>query len=436
MPKLIAIAGYGLEGQSAYRYLSRLYPSAKFVIYDQKATPKMPIPEGAELVCGEVDFKAIRADLIIRTPSISPRRFLSGANVTSVTNLFFEKCPAPIIGVTGTKGKGTTCGLITSILRAAGKKVHLVGNIGKPALDIIDEVEPDDVVVYELSSFQLWDVQHSPKVAVILMVEPDHLDIHADMNEYVSSKSNLFRFQDADSIAVCHPSNALSAKIVKAGRVEPIHYGVDTDGGAYVKLNKFFVQDQMVCPVSDLTIIGQHNVENACAAITAALAFTHDRKAIAQGLRDFTGLPHRLKYLRTIRDVDYYDDNYSTQPEATIVAIKAVSRPKILIAGGHDKGVDFSHLAIEIQKSDSVKKVLLIGDTAEKIETALKEVGFLRTEIIRGKSLDEVVIIAQSQALPGDVVLMSPACASFGLFRDATDRGEQFIRAVMELKWA
>lgn len=435
MPKTIAIAGYGLEGQSAYKYLSRLYPSAKFTIYDQKVTPKMPIPKGVELVCGnEVDFGAIKADITIRTPSISPKRFSSEAHVTSVTNLFFERCPAPIIGVTGTKGKGTTCGLITAILQAAGNTVHLVGNIGKPALDTLNQIKSTDIVVYELSSFQLWDMQYSPKVAVVLMVEPDHLDIHASQKEYIESKANLPRFQGLSDITVCHPTNKLSNQIAKISQGKIVHYGVVDDGGAYVKSNNFFVHNQMICSVSDLTIIGQHNVENACAAITAVLSFTSSWSAIARGLKDFTGLPHRLKYLRTLRGVDYYDDNYSTQPEAAIVAIRAIAQPKILIAGGHDKGADFTHLADEIQKSGSVKKILLIGDTANKIKTALERVGFIKTEIIQGKNLKEIVVSAQSYATSGDVVLMSPACASFGLFRDATDRGEQFIQAVAELK--
>lgn len=434
MSKTIAIVGYGLEGQSAYRYLKQRYPSAKFTIYDQKTMPKMPVPEQAELVLGEIDFKTIEADMIVRTPSISPTHFASNAKLTSVTNLFFANCSAPIIGVTGTKGKGTTCGLITSMLRAAGKTVHLVGNIGKPALDELSSVNPDDIVVYELSSFQLWDMKYSPKVAAILMVEPDHLDIHASLDEYINSKANLLRFQDRDDVIVCHPTNQFSAKIAQFGQGKIIHYGVPDDGGAYVKENKFFVQDQPICSTNKLTIIGQHNIENACAAITVVLNFTTDFKAIATGLKNFAGLPHRLKHLRTLHGVDYYDDNYSTQPDAAIVAIKAISQPKILIMGGHDKGVDFTNLANEVQKSGSVKQVLLIGATAEKIKAALEQVGFVKSEIIRQASLQVVVKLAQSKASAGDAVVMSPACASFGLFRDATDRGEQFIKAVMELE--
>ena len=433
MFKKIAIAGYGLEGQSAYRYLSRLYPSAEFIIYDKSKNPKMSIPKGAELVSGVADFSNIKANLIIRTPSISPRRFSPKSNVNSVTNLFFENCPAPIIGVTGTKGKGTTCGLITSILRAAGKTVHLVGNIGKPALDHLTNIAPDDVVVYELSSFQLWDIRHSPKTAVILMIEPDHLDIHADKAEYVDAKSNIVRFQTSNDVTVYHPTNQTSAQIARLSKGKLIRYGMPSDGGAYVKLNNFCVQEQAICSVDDLTIIGQHNVENACAAITAVLSFTSDFDAIKRGLKSFSGLPHRLKHLRTLRGVDYYDDNYSTQPDAAIVAIRAIAQPKILILGGHDKGADFKQLAAEIKQSGSVKKVLLIGGTSDKIQAALAQQGFKATEVVEYRSMKELAILAQSYASPGDVVLMSPACASFGLFRDATDRGEQFIQAVSEL---
>lgn len=434
-PRTIAIAGFGLEGQSAYRYLKKLYPDAEFVVYDQKLSPKAKLPRGVLTRLGEeVDFRQIKADLIIRTPSIPPSRFASSARVTSVTNLFFGSCPAPIIGVTATKGKGTTCGLIVSILRAAGRRVHLLGNIGKPALDLLDKIKSTDIVVYELSSFQLWDIKYSPSVAVVGMIEPDHLDIHKNMDEYLTAKANIVRYQKSDNVVIYHFANQLAAQIATIGPAEKIRYGIRDDGGAYVKMNNFCVQGKVICSKNLLQLPGGHNVDNACAAITAALQFTRDFQAIGDGLKSFTGLRHRLKLVRELDGVRYYDDNYSTQPAATIAALKSFMGPKILIAGGYDKGADFRPMAKLIQSLGSVKQVLLIGQTAAKIEQALKAVGYRDFINAEGSSLKEVVLQAQSLAASGDIVLMSPACASFGMFKDYSDRGEQFIDIVEGLK--
>ena len=193
----IALLGFGLEARSAYDFLRKKYPAATFDIYDQNQASKVKTPYGAEVFLGVSDFSSIEADLLIRTPAVNPKELPIGANISSVTNLFFAKCRAPIIGVTGSKGKGTTASFIAEILRAANIQTHLVGNIGIPALDKIDEIDESLVVVYELSSFQLWDLVFAPKVAVITNIEPDHLDVHDDFEDYVSAKMNISRLQDS-----------------------------------------------------------------------------------------------------------------------------------------------------------------------------------------------------------------------------------------------
>ena len=435
MVRTIALAGFGLEGKSSLEFLLKKYPKAEFTVYDQSNLIIDNLPSNVKLVTGDtVDFAQISADLIVRTPGIPPRRFAQDAKLTSLTNLFFANCPAKIIGVTGTKGKGTTSSLITSILRAAGKTVHLVGNIGEPALSQLANIRSEDIVVYEMSSFQLWDAKYSPEIAVVLMIVPDHLDVHTDMTEYVTAKANITKYQKPEDIVIYHNSNHLSAEIAQQSSAKQrLTYGNGTKSGVYIEANNFCVRDKIICSIDNLKLPGEHNLENACAAITAALQITQDYQAIASGLANFFGLPHRLKFLREIRGVKYYDDNYSTQPSATMVALKALSSPKILIAGGHDKGVNFTELAQAIKRDDAVKKVLLIGATSKKIEQALRSVGYDNTEVLDYKNLAEVVSYAQSLAHDGDIVLMSPACASFGLFKNVVDRGEQFVKAVEEL---
>ncbi|HEY0894153.1 MAG TPA: Mur ligase family protein, partial [Cellvibrio sp.] len=187
----IALLGYGVEGQSAYKYYSRLHPDATFTVYDSQPQPTVQLPEGVKFVGGLKDFKGITADLAVRSPSIPPWQIQVTGEVTSVTREFLKKCPAPVIGVTGSKGKGTTCSMIKAMFDATTKKAWLVGNIGVGALDVLDQIQPRDVVVYEMSSFQLWDCDVSPHVAVVLGIEPEHLDIHKDFEDYVMAKGNI-----------------------------------------------------------------------------------------------------------------------------------------------------------------------------------------------------------------------------------------------------
>ena len=290
----IAIAGYGVEGESNYRYWNT--PDNQVVIIDEKE-PSHPVPVDASLIVGEDAFAKLDGyDLVVRTAGLAPRKIKTDGKIWSATNEFFAKCPAPIIGVTGSKGKGTTSSLIASILRASDKTVHLVGNIGVAALDALPDITADDVVVYELSSFQLWDAERSPQIAVVLMIEPDHLDVHTDMADYVDAKAHIVRYQTANDTVIYNGANEASGHIGQSSPARQIAY--QSSNTAHVRDETFYYGDRSLCSVEALQLPGEHNQDNACAAIDAALALdgTITGEAIEQGLRSFTGLPQRLKF--------------------------------------------------------------------------------------------------------------------------------------------
>lgn len=423
----VAIAGFGVEGQASLKYW--LDKGDEVTVHDEDR--RAAVPEGVESILGAGAFDNLSDyDFVVRTASLTPSRLKMAQKVWSATNEFFEKCPATIIGVTGTKGKGTTASLIASILRAAGKTVHLLGNIGVPALEVLPSVQPDDIVVYELSSFQLWDLKKSPHVAVVLMVEPDHLNVHTSFDEYVTAKTNICRYQTADDVCVYHPTNPYSKQIAEAARSGfAMRYGIPEDGAVYVKENKFFVQDHPICSVDTLRLVGQHNVENACAAITAARVFTEDDEAVKKGLSEFTGLPHRLKFVGEANGVKYYDDSISTTPGSAMAALRSFNEPKTIILGGSDKGASYEEVIALCKELNA--QIVAVGETGSVIhELASKQdVKVFRIEGL----MDEVVQKAAAVSEPGSVVLLSPASASFDQYANYAARGEAFVAAVNAL---
>ncbi len=442
----IAIAGYGIEGKVNYQYFSRKYPEAEFIIADQN--PVADPPAGVEVRSGDDVFEQALGDvdLVLRTPSIAPSRLKTVGKIWSATNEFFEVCPVPIIGVTGTKGKGTTCSLITSILRAAGRTVHLVGNIGVSALEVLPKIQPGDLVVYELSSFQLWDAKKSPHIAVILMIEPDHLNVHTDFDDYIDAKKNIRRWQDSSDVCLYHPTNKYSEQIAatplenetipewrgKSSIISASRYASKIEDQVYVEDGNFCVQDRVICSIDNLQLPGKHNLENACAAMSA-ITEIHDLKVsdqqFAQGLQGFTGLPHRMKFVGQKAGVKYYDDSCSSSITSTIASVRSFDQPKILICGGFDKGVDYSELAEQLKSSDGLKKIICIGQTGPKIDQALREKGVETSQYTDAKDMKQIVDLAVSYAEPGDVILLSPGCASFDMFANFYERGDKFIEA-------
>ncbi len=423
--KNIGIIGFGLEGKASAKYY---YDKGnQITILDQNQDLEVPEEYGARLDEQAFDQDLSEYDLVLRSPGIRPDKLISAQKVWSLTNEFFAKCPAPIIGVTGTKGKGTTCSLIASILKVAGKKVHLVGNIGVPALENLPKIKADDVVVYELSSFQLWDLEKSPQISVVTMIEPDHLDVHLDFEEYLAAKSNIVKFQ-AKNDQVFYYDNQFSEQVAQKSLGKKTKYGVQGEG-VYINDGYFCFDNRKICSIDQLKLPGKHNLLNACGAIAACLEFVSDYQQIADGLAEFTGLPHRLKFVAEKNGVKYYDDSIATTEGSAIAALKAFNQNKVIILGGSDKGSDYEKVLDQVDKTESI--IVAIGQTGEKIhQKAIKRgIESYRVEGLMG----EVVKKASELAESGSVVILSPASASFGQYKNYKDRGEQFIKAVNKL---
>lgn len=425
----IAIAGYGLEGKSNYEYFRT---RGDVTIVDEREMVD-DLPTGVPTILGQGAFDKLGDfDMVLRSPGLTPRKIMTNGKIWSATNDFFAQCHTPIIGVTGSKGKGTTASLIASILRASGKTVELIGNIGVPSLSALDAANAADVVVYELSSFQLWDLEKSPHTAVVLMIEPDHLDVHADMQDYVQAKANIARHQVADDLLVVHATNQYSQQIAAQSAARTVTY--QSPEAAHVQGDAFWYGDTRLCDVSALHLPGVHNLDNACAAIDACWPLVQDGAIIAQGLSDFGGLPHRLKFVREIAGVRYYDDSIATTPGSAIAAIAAFDQPKVVILGGSDKGASYDTLADVIMASDTMRAVVTIGQTGDRIADALDARGAGKAvNRCKATTMDDIVRMAAACAQPGDVVILSPASASFDMFKSYSDRGDQFIASVERL---
>lgn len=434
----VAILGFDLEGRSSLNYFAALGHSC--TILDQN--PDLPGPPDVPAVLGENYLKDLgRFDLIVRTAGLNPDKIfaanpgLAPSKVTTQLIEFMRACPSSqITAVTGTKGKGTTSTLIYKMLAAAGFDTHLGGNIGVPMLDLLPLIKADSQVVLELSSFQLSDFRpaataRSPHVAVCLMVVPEHLDWHKSLEEYYIAKSNLFNAQKPGDIAIYYGRNDISHRIASASNGRLIPY-FETPGAEVVN-EMITIDGQSICAVSELKLLGEHNWQNVCAAVTAVWQTTQNVEAIRSVLVSFTGLEHRLEYVAEIGGVKFYDDSFGTTPETAIVAIRAFNQPKVLILGGSDKGADYTDLAQTVA-SATIRKVLLIGQQAERIGHALQAAGLSNYED-GGQHMEQIIDKAAAAAQPGDVVLLSPACASFDMFKNYKDRGKQFKRAVRAL---
>lgn len=429
----VAIVGFAIEGKAAFDYWSHL--GATITICDQDATLQKEIPSGVASQLGPDYLNNLdHFDLVVRSAGVPPATILNKnpalTKLTTVTNEFLAVCPTKhVIGVTGTKGKGTTSTLIAHILKAAGKEVYLGGNIGTPPLEFLPKLTSASWVVLELGSFQLIDLEHSPHIAVCLMVVPEHLDWHSDIAEYTAAKQRLFASQQSEDIAVYFADNTTSTQIASVSPGHKIPYYQEP--GAIVRNDQILIDNKPICSVQELKLIGKHNWQNVCAAVTAAWQVTQDISAIRSVLTSFTGLEHRLELVREVHGIRYYDDSFGTTPETAMVAIEAFQQPKVIILGGSDKGATYDVLAQTV-KHNMVRHVVLIGVTGPTIQAALEKVGY-RDYSQGGGTMTDIVHTAQSKAQPGDIVLLSTGCASFGLFKNYKDRGNQFKQVVQAL---
>lgn len=431
----IAILGYSLEGRSSYKYF-KAQGGHELTICD--ADTSTEVPEGTDSVLGPDYLDGLtRFDLLVRTAGLPPAAITDKSpgvesKITSNLNEFLKACPTQnVIGVTGTKGKGTTSTLIAKMLEASGKHTVLGGNIGLPPLEMLQKVRSDSWVVLELSSFQLIDVKASPHIGVCLMVAPEHLNWHADTDEYFGAKANLFARQTPDDIAVYFADNETSKKIAARGDGRKLPYFASP--GAVVKDGAIRIDGKRICNTDELKLLGRHNWQNVCAALTAVWQVIQDIGAIRSVLTSFSGIEHRLELVRELDGVRYYDDSYGTTPETATVAIEAFEKePVIAILGGQPKGIPFDDLARFVAGRSNVKRVIAIGETGPKIADLLRQNGFDR---ITEGAKDIVGIVRQARELaePGDVVLLSTANTSFDMFKNYKQRGELFAKAVREL---
>lgn len=423
----MAVVGFGVEGKEAYRHWQA--QGAQIVIHD--ANEQLLVPKGAKAVLGEHYLEGLDDyDLVFRSAGVKPWLISTKAPITTTMIEFFARCPSRIIGVTGTKGKGTTTTLIARILGEAGWRTHVGGNIGQSPLSFLSRVRANHLVVLELSSFQLMDLNMSPHIAVCLMIASEHMDWHRNMREYVAAKGNIFWHQHEDDLAVYYADNEYSADIAQLSKGRKLPYMQDP--GAYVRDDMITIGGEAICRRDEVGLIGPHNLQNICAAITATWDLVkHNSAPIQRAVTSFSGLEHRIEFVREAGRVKYYDDSFATTPETVIAAIASFEQPKVLVLGGSEKNSNYDELA-RVVAAGGVRNAILIGDTGSRILTALNKAGF-RKAVMGPSRMVDIVASARGLAEPGDVVLLSPGCASFGLFRNYKDRGDQFKAAVTAL---
>ena len=399
---------------------------------------------GAKFVCGKDYLENLTYyDVVIRSPGMYfnneklQNAIRNATVITSEMELFFEFCPCKIIAVTGSDGKTTTTTLIAKILKAQGYTVHLGGNIGKALFCEIENIHPLDIAVVELSSFQLLSMRKSADVAVVTNISKNHLDVHKDMEEYVKSKQNIFVHQNAFGEVIlnldneiCNSFSSLARGFVKKfSRKNNVKYGAFFNEGnqkLYYSKNDKIVE---ILEKNDILLLGDHNIENFLAAISATFDMV-EIENIKKVASEFKGVMHRLEFVRSYNCVKWYNDSIATSPTRTIAALKCFEKDVILIAGGYDKNLPFNNLAGEILKK--VKLLILMGDTANKIEDAItKSKNFNKSfKIFKVDCMKKAVEKAKELAIKGDFVLFSPACASFDLYKNFEERGNDFKKFV------
>lgn len=400
---------------------------------------------GAELKLGEGYLNDLEVDIIFRTPGMNfnlpelEKARKRGIAVTSEMEVFFDLCPATVFAVTGSDGKTTTTTLIAKMLEAEGKKVFVGGNIGNPLLPEIENITADDFVVVELSSFQLISMRKSPDIAVVTNVAPNHLDVHKDMDEYVEAKKNVLLHQNAFSRTVLNRDNDITEGFRKDVRGQSLGFSMerklnngawlDSDGVLHMAYRGI---DVPVIDRSEIAIIGSHNVANYLAAITAVWGYVGVDN-ICKVAREFGGVEHRIELVREVNGVKYYNDSIASSPSRTIAGLKAFDQKVILIAGGYDKHIPFEPMAPYIV--EKVKLLYLCGDTADKIEKSVREYSGYdgAPEIIRVADIAQAVERAHNVATAGDIVTLSPACASFDKYPNFAARGKHFKELVNKL---
>ncbi|MBI2303664.1 MAG: UDP-N-acetylmuramoyl-L-alanine--D-glutamate ligase [Chloroflexi bacterium] len=450
--KKVTVVGLGREGVALTRFLSQA--GALVTVSDAKPASDLAgslnqiqgLPVRLSLGGNRVE-DTVAAEVVFVSPGV-PLNLpaLEAARVaripfSSLTQLFFQLCPAPVVGITGTSGKTTTTALVGEMFRCAGRPVVVGGNIGRPLLDELGHLTAENWVVLELSSFQLELAEASPHVAVITNVTPNHLDMHASLQEYIAAKANILNYQRAEDIAVINYDNPVTRGLSSQCQGEvllfssqgPVEAGTFIQDGWVVFRRQG--REEALLPVSSILLLGAHNRENVLAACAAAGACYLPSQAMAEAVSAFTGVEHRLERVAEVEGVEFYNDSIATTPERAMAGIRAFERPVVLIAGGRDK-----HLPLEAFSAAVVERcqgVVLYGEAALRLGGAIERQAVAakgRFPLLYADSFAQAVEEAFRLALRGGVVLLSPACSSFDMFPDFEARGRKFKGLVMELQ--
>ncbi|OHA17761.1 MAG: UDP-N-acetylmuramoylalanine--D-glutamate ligase [Candidatus Taylorbacteria bacterium RIFCSPHIGHO2_01_FULL_46_22b] len=403
--KKILILGFGIEGKATLSFLKRFFPDKEIGIADQK--------DGLDYLKKQEEY-----DLVIKTAGI-PRRVVTKP-YTTATNIFFANTKGKVIGVTGSKGKSTTASLIYSIIKASGKKVKLVGNIGKPMLD---ELEGDDdsdyMYVAELSSYQLEDIEYSPHISVFTAFFPEHMDYHGGLEEYWQAKKNIIAQATKKDFFVFNP---------RVDRLNKLSKETKAQATPFIKELPF---SRDVIP-----LLGDHNTDNVCAAVTVARLLSISDTVSEKAVRAFKPLPHRLELVGTFKDITFYDDAISTTPESTIAALQSLSNVQTLLLGGTDRGYDFTALAYEVILHGT-SHVVLFPESGEKIKAAILKALENRKqdipEFFETNDMKKAVEYAYTHTPEGSICLLSCASPSYSIWKNFEEKGDLFQRSIREL---
>lgn len=445
--KNVAVVGIGVSNIPLIEFLVKL--GANVTAFDKKTREQLIDVvhkyenQGVKFQLGEGYLEKLTGfEVIFKTPSmrIDGKELLKakeeGAYITSEMEEFIKYCPAKIYGITGSDGKTTTTTLVYEILKAAGYRTWVGGNIGIPLFARIEEILKDDKVVLELSSFQLMTIDNSTDVALITNLSPNHLDVHKDFQEYIDAKKNIFEYQSSENLLVLNDDNDITRKMEceAKGRLYTFSREHVVEEGAYYNDEKLFVKGKMVCCKDEVLLKGMHNIENLLAAFAVTVDDV-DVKYMREVATTFKGVEHRSEFVRKYNGVDYYNDSIASSPTRTLAGLKAFNRPVILIAGGRDKKVPFDDLAFEGYKY--IKSLIILGEAKWKIKEAfdkLEAENGINVDIYIVDSLKEAVEKANMISVEGDIVTLSPACTSFDMFANFEVRGNKYKELVNNLK--
>jgi UDP-N-acetylmuramoylalanine--D-glutamate ligase len=446
--KEIAVIGIGISNIPLIKLLRSL--GGKVCAFDKKNKEQLGKiydeleNHGVSFSLGDNYLKSLNHEIIFKTPGIRydiPELLeaeKNGSIITSEMEVFFEICPCKIIGITGSDGKTTTTTLIYKLLSEEGYNCWLGGNIGRPLLGDVENIDKDDIVVLELSSFQLHTMKKSPDIAVITNLSPNHLDMHKSMEEYIDAKRNIYKYQNNASRLIINNDNDITKSFyndsisnkVLFSRKNKLVKGIYIDNNFIVAKQGDFCEE--ILNINDIALLGVHNIENYMAAIGAVYGMV-SKATIIKVAKNFKGVEHRLEFVREISGISFFNDSIASSPTRTIAGLNSFNKKIILIAGGYDKNISFNKLGNVI--INKVKNIILIGKTADKIIDAINmaNIDNINLPIIKCNSLKEAVIKAYDVASEGDIVLLSPACASFDMFKNFEERGNIFKEIVKGL---